>query len=497
MLYESTRGKYKGVSFSDVIKMGISPDGGLFVPSEDVEISKDELLSMVNMDYKQRAVTIFKYFATDFSDEEIKDCVDKAYSTEKFDDASITPVKYVSNAISVLELWHGPTCAFKDLALQILPHFMTTAIKKTNEKEDIFIVVATSGDTGKAALEGFKNVNGTRVCVFFPLEGVSDVQKLQMITQEGDNLDVVAIEGNFDDAQTGVKKIFADDSMADYAKSKGYKFSSANSINWGRLMPQIVYYFSSYCDLVNNGEINFGDKINFVIPTGNFGNILAAYYAKKMGLPINRLISASNSNNVVFDFIRTGVYNRNRDFYKTKAPAMDILISSNVERLIYDLTGRDSDKVNEWMDDLKSTGKYKLDKATYNLMSEVFWSAWANEDEINETIKSCYYDLYYLVDTHTAVGFNVYDKYVISTGDVTKTIIDSTASPFKFNKAVVKAIFENDNIDDYTEFELLDYLSDKSGWRIPDALKDLDKKPILHKNVCNVPNMSETLKELF
>ena len=302
-------------------------------------------------------------------------------------------------------------------------------------------------------------MNGTKICVFFPSEGVSEVQKMQMITQEGNNVHVAAIRGNFDDAQSGVKNIFTDGEIENYIKSKGYKFSSANSINWGRLMPQIVYYFSSYCDLVRNGDIEFGEKINFVVPTGNFGNILAAYYSKIMGLPVNRLICASNSNNVVFDFIRTGVYNKNRNFLKTMAPAMDILISSNVERLLYDVTGRDSNKVKEWMNSLQTKGQYKVDKSVYKVISNNFWSAWTNEKEIRETIKSVYEDLDYLVDTHTAVALNVYDKYVISTGDMTKTIIASTASPFKFNESVARSIISSDELDGLSEFEMLNLLS--------------------------------------
>ena len=393
-----------------------------------------------------------------------------------------------------MELWHGPTCAFKDMALQILPHFMVKAMKNTGETEKILILVATSGDTGKAALEGFKDVNGTKICVFFPSEGVSEVQKMQMITQEGNNVHVAAIRGNFDDAQSGVKNIFTDGEIENYIKSKGYKFSSANSINWGRLMPQIVYYFSSYCDLVRNGDIEFGEKINFVVPTGNFGNILAAYYSKIMGLPVNRLICASNSNNVVFDFIRTGVYNKNRNFLKTMAPAMDILISSNVERLLYDVTGRDSNKVKEWMNSLQTKGQYKVDKSVYKVISNNFWSAWTNEKEIRETIKSVYEDLDYLVDTHTAVALNVYDKYVISTGDMTKTIIASTASPFKFNESVARSIISSDELDGLSEFEMLNLLSQQTGWSIPNALQNLNEKPVLHKTVCDKEEMAEVVK---
>lgn len=497
MQYESTRGKINGLSFSQVIKKGIADDGGLFVPSGDVRISENQLKEMIHMDYRQRAVAIMKNFSEDFSEEDFSQCVDQAYSESKFDTDEIAPVKTLSENISVLELWHGPTCAFKDMALQILPHFMTKSMKKTGETYKIMILVATSGDTGKAALEGFKDVEDTNVIVYFPLEGVSEVQKMQMLTQEGKNLDVVAIKGNFDDAQSGVKQIFADKEIAFEIGKKGYKFSSANSINWGRLMPQIVYYFSAYCDMVKSGTVDFGEKINFVVPTGNFGDILAGYYAKSMGLPIKKLICASNTNNVVYDFIKTGIYNKNRDFVKTISPAMDILISSNVERLLYDVTGRDWEKVSEWMESLLKTGEYRIDKAAYNEINKHFWTAWVKESEIMDTISNVYSEYNYVVDTHTAVAMNAYDKYVISTGDMTKTVIVSTASPFKFNTSVSEAIFGKEETAGKTEFELLEFLSEKTGWSIPAALKDLDKRPILHNTVSEKSGMKNSLISLL
>jgi len=493
MYYESTRGKESELTFPQVIKKGIAEDGGLFVPSADVTISQEEFARMVTMTYQERAVLILNKFSTEFSDEDFRDCVYGAYSKERFDDERIAPVKVLSDHLSVMELWHGPTCAFKDMALQILPHFMTKSMTKTGETEQIMILVATSGDTGKAALEGFKNVNGTRVAVYFPLEGVSEVQKMQMLTQEGGNLDVVAVKGNFDDCQTGVKNIFADGEVSELVAEKGYKFSSANSINWGRLLPQIIYYFSAYCDMVNMKEITLGDKINFAVPTGNFGDILAGYYAKRMGVPINKLICASNTNNVVYDFIKTGTYNKNRDFVKTISPAMDILISSNIERLLYDITGRNAEQVAKWMTQLSENGEYKLDKQSFAEISKTFWTAWSNEKETIATISNVYNEFNYLVDTHTAVAMDVYDKYMIATGDMTKTIIVSTASPFKFNGSVARAIFEEKEIEGKNEFELLSTLSERTEWEIPSALKDLDKRPVLHEIISEKSEMKSAL----
>lgn len=497
MLYESTRGGETGLRFPQVIKKGIAEDGGLFVPSTDVVISEETMKRMIPLSYQDRAVILLNQFSAEFSNEDFRDCVFQAYSEERFDTPEIAPVKVLSENLSVLELWHGPTCAFKDMALQILPHFMTKSMAKTGETSEIMILVATSGDTGKAALEGFRDVEGTHVAVYFPLEGVSEVQKRQMLTQEGQNLDVVAIKGNFDDAQTGVKQIFADQEIIQTLQNKGYKFSSANSINWGRLLPQVVYYFSAYLDLVQKEEIAFGDKINFVVPTGNFGDILAGYYAKKMGLPIHKLICASNSNNVVYDFIKTGVYNRNREFVKTISPAMDILISSNIERLLYDLTGRDAQQVSQWMQSLAETGEYRIDKQSFQEIQKTFWTAWANETEIMNTISNVYGEFHYLVDTHTAVAMDVYDKYIISTGDLTKTVIVSTASPFKFNNSVAQAIFGAEAVAGKDEFALLELLSEKTGWKIPKSLKDLDKRPILHPTVVDKGEMKSTLVGLL
>jgi threonine synthase len=423
MLYKSTRGWNNTICSSEAIKQGIAPDGGLFVPCNSVTFSLEDIKKMLEMDYRQRAFFILSEFLDDYTPDELQYCINNAYTTEKFGTDDIAPVFRLNENVSILELWYGPTCAFKDMALQILPHLLVKAVAKTGDNTEIIILVATSGDTGKAALEGFKDVKGTKVIVFFPSNGVSEVQKMQMITQEGKNVSAIGIKGNFDDAQSGVKSIFADHDMTEKMLSRGYKFSSANSINWGRLVPQIVYYFSAYTDMVNNGEIAVGDKINFVVPTGNFGNILAGYYAMKMGLPVNKLICASNENNVLTEFINTGIYNRNRVFKRTISPSMDILISSNLERLLFEITGHDAEAVSKWMDILKKDGKYTVPSSLKKEISEIFWAGYTNDDETLKTIEFIYREYDYLIDTHTAVAIDVYDKYVISTGDITNTHI--------------------------------------------------------------------------
>lgn len=497
MYYKSTRGGLKSIPSAEAIKMGIAPDGGLFVPESKVVLGSAEIESLINKSYQERAVEILKYFIDDYTDEEIKDCVNNAYTQAKFGCSEIAPVYKLNENVSILELWHGPTCAFKDMALQILPHFLVKAMRKTGETDEIVILVATSGDTGKAALEGFRDVEGTRIIVFYPNNGVSEVQKMQMVTQEGKNVTSVAVEGNFDDAQSGVKAIFGDSEFNELLKRSDFKFSSANSINWGRLVPQIVYYFSAYSDIVKTGEIKFGDKVNVVVPTGNFGNILAAYYAMEMGLPINKLICASNENNVLTDFVNTGVYDRKREFKKTVSPSMDILISSNLERLLYELTGHNAGAINDWMNKLKRDGAYTVDPETRKKISRLFWAGFTNESETLKTIEYICKEYNYLVDTHTAVGIDVYDKYVISTGDMTKTIIVSTASPFKFNESVVKAVFGEESVRGKSEFELLDVLAKECGLSIPDGLKDLDKKEVLHKTVCEKSEMKEQVAKVL
>jgi threonine synthase len=497
MLYESTRGGIKSITSAEAIKRGIAPDGGLFVPESKVTLTLEEINELANMSYQERAVSVLKHFLDDYSDDEIAECVNSAYTREKFGTDEIAPTYRLNENVSILELWHGPTCAFKDMALQILPHLLVKAVRKTGETDEIVILVATSGDTGKAALEGFKDVKGTRIIVFFPSGGVSEVQKMQMVTQEGDNVYSIGVEGNFDDAQNGVKAIFGDSELVEKIAGKGYKFSSANSINWGRLVPQIVYYFSAYADIVKKGELKAGEKINVVVPTGNFGNILAAYYAMEMGLPINKLICASNENNVLTDFINKGVYDRRREFKKTMSPSMDILISSNLERLLFELTGHDPLAISQWMDLLKREGVYTIDPDTKKKISRLFWAGFTNESETQKTIDCIYREYGYVVDTHTAVGIDVYDKYVISTGDMTQTIIASTASPFKFNQSVVKAIFGDEFIKGKSEFELLDILAQKCNLSIPEGLKGLNERPVKHKTVCPADKMRVQVEEIL
>lgn len=495
MKYESTRGGLKGILAAEAIKMGIAPDGGLFVPMDKVTVDLGFIQSLVDDNYQQRALKILSLFLTDYRDEELLDCICKAYG-EQFSSPDIAPVVRLHEQLHMLELWHGPTCAFKDIALQILPHFLVKAIEKTGEKAEIVILVATSGDTGKAALEGFADVGGTRIVVFYPNGGVSEVQKLQMVTQKGKNTGVVAVNGNFDDTQSGVKKIFTNTDVRGKMESAGLKFSSANSINWGRLVPQIVYYFSAYAELIKDGSIKPGQKINFVVPTGNFGNILAAWYAKDMGLPVNRLICASNGNNVLTDFIIKGVYDKRRDFYRTLSPSMDILISSNLERLLYELSGKNAVMVQGWMKDLSEKGIYKVDDRTRDRIQKVFWGGFSNDDETLAGIQGVYEDCGYVMDTHTAVAMDVYDKYVIKTGDLTQTVIVSTASPFKFNGSVAAALLKGE-AEGKTEFELLPLLAEETGWEIPEGLKNLDQKEILHRTVCEKDDMCSTLMKLL
>lgn len=497
MYYGSTRGGLNHIKSAEAIKRGLASDGGLFVPETAVKLAQEEIYQLAAMNYSERAAFILERFLDDYSREELLECVNGAYGNGKFDEDRVALVKKLNDNAYILELWHGPTCAFKDVALQILPHLLVKAVQKTGESEETVILVATSGDTGKAALEGFRDVKGTRIIVFYPEDGISQVQKMQMVTQEGGNVCSIAVKGNFDDTQNGVKAIFSDAALKDEMLQKGFKFSSANSINWGRLVPQIVYYFSAYADLLASQEITAGEKINFTVPTGNFGNILAAWYACEMGLPINRLICASNENNVLTEFINTGVYSKDREFRKTISPSMDILISSNLERLLYELTEHDGLQVVNWMDQLKNDGRYTVNEEVKRRISELYWAACTTEDETLKTIKEVYEDFDYVVDTHTAVGIDVYDKYVISTGDMTKTVIVSTASPFKFNESVARAIFGEDATAGKTEFELLDILADKCRLKIPSSLQELADKEILHKKVCSRDAMKGEVKTIL
>lgn len=489
MFYKSTRNSTLNVDSADAIIRGISSDGGLFVPAEIPTITLEEIKSLGSKSYSERAFEIFRKFLTDFTDEEITYCTSNAYSTKNFETENITELSHLFEGTYMLELWHGPTCAFKDMALQILPYFLTTSAKKTNLNKKIVILVATSGDTGKAALEGFKDVEGTSILVFYPEEGVSPMQKLQMTTQEGNNVGVCALKGNFDDCQNGVKEIFTSSDIGDLLDSMGMVFSSANSINWGRLAPQIVYYISAYATMVEDDEIQLGDKINIVVPTGNFGNILAAYYAKLMGLPVNKLICASNKNKVLTDFINTGIYDRNREFYTTSSPSMDILISSNLERLLYLLTGQNDKLINEWFTSLSKNGKYEVTDDVKLKLSEEFVGGFCDDIQTKETIKNIYEKYSYTCDTHTAVAVKVYEDYKQSTGDTTKTIIASTASPYKFGASVLEGL--GSDISKMDEYELVDELNKLSRLEIPSALASLKNKEVRFKQTIEKENMKE------
>ena len=473
MYYNSTRDNSCRVTAAQAISRGISSEGGLFVPEAFPQLSMDELQGLVGKSYNEKAKAVLSKFLTDFSAEELANCVDCAYTTEKFDSGNISEIAKVGEHAYLLELWHGPTCAFKDMALQLLPHLLTVSAEKTVPGKEIVVLVATSGDTGKAALEGFKDVSGTKMLVFYPVHGVSNMQKLQMTTQEGGNVAVCAIEGNFDDAQSGVKKIFTDPDVLKELEKNGQMFSSANSINWGRLAPQIVYYIAAYTSLVEQGEISLGEQVNVVVPTGNFGNILAAYYAKGMGLPVGKLICASNRNKVLTDFLRTGVYDKNREFHTTPSPSMDILISSNLERLLYDLCGKDDAQIREWFSALAKEGRYSVTPEVLSKLRAGFYGGYCTDEETLSTIGKVFREYGYLSDTHTAVGLKVYEDYVQVTGDTAKTIIASTASPYKFTGSVLKAITK-DPIpeDDFAQVELLAKLSGTTPPASLLALKD-------------------------
>lgn len=475
MFYNSTRNSDVRVSSAEAITQGISSEGGLFVPESIPELSLDEIKAVGDMKYADRAAFVFSKFLTDFTDAEIRYCTDNAYNTKNFETESIAELAHLFDGTYMLELWHGPTCAFKDMALQILPYFLTTSAKKINLDKKIVILVATSGDTGKAALEGFKDVEGTSILVFYPEDGVSPMQKRQMKTQEGQNVGVCAIKGNFDDCQNGVKAIFTDNDVKAALDAKGMMFSSANSINWGRLVPQIVYYISAYAELVKDGEIELGEKINIVVPTGNFGNILAAYYAKHMGVPVNKLICASNINNVLTDFINTGVYDRNRQFFATVSPSMDILISSNLERLLYLMTGKNDAVIREWFGKLAAEGRYEVSDEVKAKLRDEFCAGYCDDEQTKSAIHSVYEKYSYTCDTHTAVAVKVYNDYKVATGDETKTVIASTASPYKFSAAVLEAV--EGQKSDIEEYDMVEKLAELSKLPVPEALAGLRTKP--------------------
>lgn len=489
MVYKSTRDENVSVSASQAIAQGISKDGGLFVPQNVSKLSSADFEKLSELDYIGRAKYILRNFLDDFSDDDINYCVEGAYSGT-FDNDQPAPLAKLADGKYILELWHGPTCAFKDLALQLLPYLLTTSAKKVSNGKETVILVATSGDTGKAALEGFKDVENTKIIVFYPNNGVSPMQRLQMDTQSGNNVYVCAIDGNFDDAQSGVKKIFTDNEIAARLADANMQFSSANSINWGRLVPQIVYYISAYCDMLKSGA-DLSKGFNVVVPTGNFGNILAAYYAKIMGTPIAKLICASNSNNVLTDFINTGVYNRNRDFYTTMSPSMDILISSNLERMLYELSDKNASMIKDLQDKLASTGEYKVTEEIHQKLKELFWGGSCDDEKTLETIRSYFEKYNYLCDTHTAVALSVYDDYVCKTGDNLPTIIASTASPYKFSASVLKAVAPEKVSDG--EFEMVKALHDTTDTEIPNPISELEKAEVRFNNVCKKENMIDAV----
>ncbi len=481
MRYLSTRGG-EPVGAAEAIVRGISPSGGLYVPETYPKIEVD---SSARGSYQSTALRIMRAYLPEMNEKKLREMIDAAYAS--FDTADVTPLVKLNERESVLELWHGPTMAFKDVALQMLPHLMRESLRLTGEQKNVYILVATSGDTGKAALEGFKDVEGTRVLVFYPHGGVSQAQRLQMVTQDGANVDVCAVRGNFDDAQTGVKKIFASKDVANELAETGWRLSSANSINFGRLLPQIVYYFTSYETLLARGEIQLGEAINFCVPTGNFGDILAGEYARRMGLPVNRLICASNRNNVLTDFFASGVYDDNRPFFKSMSCSIDILISSNLERLLFELAGRNERAVCEWMRTLKEKGMYALPKEALDELQKTFAAGWCTEEDTLSTIRRTYEKTGYLMDPHTAVGQCVYERYAARTGDKTKTVLLSTANPHKFATHVLSA-FETTGEDDFINAERLHAMT---GTKIPAGISGLLGKPEVHLDVCELKDMAK------
>ena len=491
LLYESTRDAEKTVTASQAILKGLADDGGLFVPVSipKLPVSLGELKEMT---YQEIAYIVMKEFLTDFTEEELKSCIAKAYDS-KFDTEEIAPLAKVEDAY-YLELFHGATIAFKDMALSILPHLLTTSAKKNQVKNEIVILTATSGDTGKAALAGFADVEGTKIIVFYPKNGVSRVQELQMVTQKGDNTSVVAIHGNFDNAQSGVKAMFENKELEKELNEAGYQFSSANSINIGRLVPQVVYYVYAYAKLLQNEEIAEDEEINVVVPTGNFGNILAAYYAKNMGIPIAKLICASNENKVLYDFFQTGTYDRNREFVLTTSPSMDILISSNLERLIYKISGEDARKDTDLMTELKTKGSYAITGEMKANLAD-FAAGYATEEQVAKTIHDIYEDTGYVMDTHTAVAATVYKAYREDSKDDRKTVIASTASPYKFAGSVMSAIDPKYKGQD--DFKLIEELQKVSGTELPNAIKEIMNAEIRHNTECDVDQMEQTVKNIL
>ncbi len=491
LLYKSTRNNQEKVTASRAILQGLAVDGGLFVPEEIPKLPVS-LERLSKLSYQDTAYEVMKQFFTDFTEEELRDCIERAYDA-KFDTEQIAPLAKVGDAW-YLELFHGPTIAFKDMALSILPHLMITAARKNQVKEEIVILTATSGDTGKAALAGFAEVEGTKIIVFYPKDGVSPIQQKQMVTQKGANTFVVGINGNFDQAQTGVKQMFSNQALAEEMASRGYRFSSANSINIGRLVPQVAYYVYAYGQLAGQGEISVGEPINVVVPTGNFGNILAAYYAKQMGIPIARLICASNENKVLYDFFGTGTYDKNREFILTSSPSMDILVSSNLERLIYQIAGQDDEKNRRLMAALSEQGNYQISPEMKAQLSD-FYGNFAGEEETAVRIRELFEKEDYLIDPHTAVASCVYEKYRKDSGDSVKTVIVSTASPYKFTRSVMNAI--DGSLQEQSDFALADELEKRSKVKVPKAVEEIRDAEILHKTVCETDEMEQTVREFL
>ena len=494
MKYISTRNNCEPVDAAAAIAQGMVPDGGLFVPQNIPVLDAKDIAAMAGKSYQEIAKWILAQYLSDYTADEIADCVNGAYGAQ-FDTAEIAPLVKLNDKEYILELWHGPTAAFKDMALQLTPRLLVKAIEKLQLEKEVIILVATSGDTGKAALEGFKNVDGTRIIVFYPAHGVSKVQELQMVTTDGNNTTVVGVEGNFDDCQSAVKEIFADQALAQRMAQAGYQFSSANSINWGRLLPQIVYYFVAYLSLVGKQAISYGEKIDFVVPTGNFGNILAAWYAGQMGLPVGQLVCASNKNRVLADFFATGIYDRRRDFYQTNSPSMDILISSNLERFLFAMTGNDGDKVAQWMKALQQDGCFTVDEETKNRMAQFVVGGAADETETLAMIQSCYAENHYLLDTHTAVALKVSREYRKNSDNDRIAVIDSTAHPCKFVASVMNALQQTQQPTD--ELEQLNQLVALTGITQHKGLLNLDKKPVLHQQVCAKEQISATVQQIL
>jgi len=495
MRYISTRDRNVSLSSAEAIVRGLSRDGGLFVPDSVPELTPELLAALRGMDYRQRAVRIMKLYLSDFSEAELTAFTEYAYGAPGFDTPAVAPVRKLDDGTHFLELWHGPTCAFKDMALQILPHLLTAALQKTGEQRRVCILVATSGDTGKAALEGFRDVDRTRILVFYPENGVSAIQQLQMTSQSGNNVGVCAVRGNFDDAQTGVKTIFSDPALRQELSERGWFLSSANSINWGRLLPQIVYYISAYCDLLNSGEIAKGERVNFCVPTGNFGDILAGYYAKQMGLPVGKLICASNQNDVLTEFLQTGLYNRNRPFYTTISPSMDILVSSNLERLLYDLSGGNAEETAGYMSALQAEGKYRVSETIFRALAGTFCSGCCSDAETKTAIRDVFRSSGYLMDTHTAVAYHVLESYRRETGDRTVSVVVSTASPFKFCSSVLEAL--GSDADDTQGPALIDRLAEVSGKPAPAPLAALKDKTPRFTDCTEKNGMQEVVRDFL